>query len=212
MIGAAISYVYVFILLVVATIFKKYGKEFSRKFVHIMTANWWFIVMAYFDKSFWPIVISLSFIVVNIISYKYSIFKCIERDEGIKERGTIYYAITMFILVLISYAYNDLYIGLIGVLIMGYGDGLAAIIGKKLNLYPYLIRGNKKSVSGNLVMWGISFLVVYNVMKYLGYTNTISRAILIASVVTIIETLSTKGRDNLTVPLSAVILYILMSN
>ncbi|MGL6173968.1 MAG: diacylglycerol/polyprenol kinase family protein [Cellulosilyticaceae bacterium] len=210
MIGAVIAYAYVFCLLMIAPIFEKYGKEVSRKFVHIMTANWWFIIMIFFEKSFWPIIISLSFIGVNLISYKYNVFKCIEREEAAQEKGTIYYAITMLLLVIISYYYEDLYIGLIGVLIMGYADGLAAIIGKRMNFCPYLINENKKSISGNVVMFSISFLVVYSVMEHLHYTQIVCTALMIASIVTIIEAVSVKGTDNLTVPLSAVGLYIWM--
>lgn len=209
MIGFCISYLYVFVLLMIGSRLEQYNKEVSRKFVHIMTANWWFIVMVCFKEPFWPTAVALSFVLVNIITYKYSFFTCIEREDRKKDKGTIYYATTLMVLVILSFYYEDMLIGLIGSLVMGYADGLAALFGKWLNWIPYSIRGNKKSLVGSLTMFIITSIIVWGVLVYGGYNHKIGLALIMGVVGAGLEAISVKGRDNLTVPLGIVGLYIL---
>lgn len=210
MIGCCVSYAYVLILLIVGMRLEKVSKEISRKFVHIMTANWWFIVMLFFDKPFWPMVVGLSFVIVNIITYKYGLFTCIERDDKAKDKGTIYYAVTLVMLVILSYYYDDMFVGLIGSLIMGYADGLAALVGKKFNWIPYSIRGNKKSMSGSLTMFVMTLIIVCIIVKYASPDKLMMQKTLVISILaTFLEAISIKGRDNLTVPMGSVGLYLL---
>ncbi|MEG1829122.1 MAG: hypothetical protein RR309_06835 [Cellulosilyticaceae bacterium] len=209
MIGFCISYLYVFLLLVIGTRFERYSKEVSRKFVHIMTANWWFIVMVCFKEPFWAIIVALSFILGNLITYKYSFFTCIEREDRKKDKGTIYYAITLLVLVILSFHYEDMLIGLIGSMVMGYADGLAALCGKWLNWIPYSIRGNKKSLSGSLTMFVVTSIIVWGVLECRGYNHKIGLALIMGIIGAGLEAISVKGRDNLTVPLGIVGVYIL---
>lgn len=211
MIGFCISYLYVFVLLMIGSRLERYNKEASRKFVHIMTANWWFIVMVCFKEPFWPTAVALSFVLVNIITYKYSFFTCIERGDREKDKGTIYYATTLMVLVILSFYYEDMLIGLIGSLVMGYADGLAALCGKWLNWMPYSIRGNKKSLAGSLTMFIITSIIVWGVLVCGGYNHKIGVALKMGVVGAGLEAISAKGRDNLTVPLGIVGLYILFT-
>ena len=47
-IGIVLSYVFIAIIIVAAKFFEKAGKEASRKFIHIMLSNWWFLAMYFF--------------------------------------------------------------------------------------------------------------------------------------------------------------------
>lgn len=210
MIGFIVSYIYVFLILVIGMRIEKYGKEKSRKFVHIMTANWWFIVMIFFKSPFWPVMVTLSFIFVNIVTYRYSLFTCIERENGARDKGTIYYGVTLLILVLLSFYYEDMLIGLTGSLVMGYADGLAALCGQKFNWIPYHVRGNKKSFSGSLMMFVVTVIVTGAILKYAGYSNNLYSCLLMGILATYLEAISDRGKDNLIVPLSVAGMYILL--
>lgn len=113
----------------------------------------------------------------------------------------------MIILTLLSYGFNDLTIGLVGCLIMGYGDGLAAIVGRRFPILKYQIKGNNKSLGGSLTMFIISIMVVllaqFIAKVPINYWVTIS----VGSVATCLEAIAHKGRDNLWVPLGSVWVY-----
>ena len=54
--GLLISYAYIALVIVGAKVFEKRGKEFSRKFIHIMLGNWWIIAMYVFSNVWFAII------------------------------------------------------------------------------------------------------------------------------------------------------------
>ena len=96
-----------------AKVFEKAGKEASRKYIHIMLSNWWIIAMVFFDNMFWAAATPLLFVIVNYLSYKKGIIKVMERDdkdENKESLGTVYYALSLFILALLTFGplYNPI--------------------------------------------------------------------------------------------------------
>ena len=63
-IGIVLSYVFIAIIIVAAKFFEKAGKEASRKFIHIMLSNWWFLAMYFFDNVIWASIVPLSFVII----------------------------------------------------------------------------------------------------------------------------------------------------
>ena len=97
-VGIVISLIYIGLVMVAGKFFEKAGKEASRKFIHIMLANWWIIAMCFFDNVYWACSLPLCFILVNYLSYKKNLISVIERDSKEEGLGTVYYAITLFFL------------------------------------------------------------------------------------------------------------------
>ena len=91
-----------------AKYFKKFDKEASRKFIHILLANWWLVAMAFFDSVVWAMVMPIAFVVINFISYKGNLIKVMERDEAEKDGlGTVYFAFSLIPLVILSYGVTN---------------------------------------------------------------------------------------------------------
>ena len=214
-IGLVVSFTYIALVIVCAKLFKKKDKEISRKFIHIMLGNWWIIAIIFFDNvwfaSFWPAV----FVIVNYISYKKDLIKVMEREQQ-DGFGTVYYALSLLILSIISFGiYKNSALGLIPTLVLAYGDGFAAIVGKHWKSKRYKLSDTKKSFAGSLTMFLISLILIG------GYLNFVNNAfwtsthwplisIMMAFVITGIEAVSGKGWDNITVPISTVLLLILI--
>lgn len=201
--GIIISFLFIFLIIGISKFFEKYGKEACRKFIHISLCNWWFIAMAFFDNVIYASIVPACFIIINTISYKTKLLKVMEREtnEGF---GTIYYAISLLVLVIISFGIcKNPIIGLPGSLIMGYGDGLACIVGTYIRSKKYKIGQSTKSIAGNLTMFIIS-IIIYLIINFVyGLNIGILKLILASIIVTFVETISIKGTDNLTVPLIA---------
>ena len=126
-----------------------------------------------------------------------------EKDEQ-DGLGTVYYAISLLVLSIVTFGiYHNQEAGLVSILIMGYGDGLAAIIGKTLKSYKYKIGDTKKTLAGSATMLIVTFLILSVFFVYMGISFWYLKAILAAIVLTVVEAISIKGTDNITVPIVA---------
>lgn len=211
-VGIILSYVFVAIIIIAAKFFEKAGKEASRKFIHIMLCNWWFLAMHFFDNVILASIVPLSFVIINYISYKKNLISVMEREEQEKDGlGTVYYALSLFLLSIFTFGIiKKPEIGLCSILIMGYGDGLAAIIGRSVKSMPYKIGKTKKTLAGSATMLFISFVITAIFLCSVNAELWMLKSILLAISVTILEAVSIKGTDNITVPIFACLLLTTM--
>lgn len=210
LLGILISYIFIVTIIIIAKLFEKSGKEASRKFIHIALSNWWFIAMHFFDNAIFASIVPLSFVIINYISYKKNLIAVMEREskEGL---GKVYYALSLLIISIITFGITKkTELGLCSILIMGYGDGLAAVIGKKVKSYEYKIGSTKKTLAGSLTMFIISFIIIAIYLGLTGINLGLLKSIITAVILTIIEAISIKGTDNITIPISACALLFLM--
>lgn len=200
--GIVVSFIYVFGVIFLAKFLERFGKEASRKAVHILVCNWWLLAMVFFDSPLWAAVVPACFVILNYLSYRFQIFSSMERGAGKGDLGTVYYAISLLLLALITFGpLNNPVVGGVGILIMGYGDGLAAVVGTRWPKWPYQIFGSEKTLSGSLTMLGASFLVTTLLLAATGQPQVLIPAITLALLATVLEAATPLGLDNLTVPL-----------
>lgn len=214
--GILVSYLYIVLVIIGARIFEKKGKEASRKFIHIMLGNWWFIAMYYFTNVWVAAFVPATFVIINYVSYKKDLIKVMEREkqDGL---GTVYYAISLFILVIVSFGiYKTPSLGLIPNLVMAYGDGLAGLIGKVIKSKKYKLSDTKKSVAGSITMFVISsiliggYLAFWHTGEFWATPHWSVVSMLIGFLITAIEAGSAKGTDNITVPLGTLCMLLLI--
>lgn len=200
--GIIVSFIYVFSVIFLAKFLERFGKEASRKAVHILVCNWWLLAMVFFDSPIWAAVVPACFVVLNYLSYRFQLFSSMERGAGKGDLGTVYYAISLLLLALITFGpLNNPVVGGVGILIMGYGDGLAAVVGTRWPKVPYKLLGSEKTLSGSLTMLMASFLVTLILLAATGQDQVLVPAITLAVLATVLEAATPLGLDNLTVPL-----------
>ncbi len=199
--GFILSYLFVFTVILIATVLQKLLRmkpDFSRKIIHIGVGNWVFVALYCFSDWRIAIIPPISFVLINYLSYRYSIFKAMELDE--KNPGTIYYAISLTILTgLVFYTGNKLpYAGIVA---MTWGDGMAAVIGQK---YPLKTIHQDKSLGGLLAFLFFTVLAssfyLYLFSTYSFNTN-IALVLFFSIFGAFIEIMTPKKFDNLSVPL-----------
>ena len=214
LIGIVVSILFVVVTIALGKLFEKFGKEASRKFIHIFLANWWIIAMIFFDNMWAAAVVPAIFVVVNYITAKKNLIKFMNRDkddENGDSLGTVYYALSLLILALISFGpLNNQLIGLCGIFVMAFGDGLAAVLGKAIKSKKFEILGNTKSIAGCVTMLVVTSIVMLGFMYYSKAEFWALKAIVIAGIMTLVEAVSIKGTDNITVPLLTSLLAFLM--
>ena len=206
------------IVIASAKLFEKAGKEASRKYIHIVLSNWWIIAMVFFDSPYWAMIGPVIFVFVNYASYKFNLIKSMERDEAEKDGlGTVYYAVTLLVLSVLCFGplkdYKGVWgpiLGLAGVAVMGYADALAAIIGRSVKSTSYKIWTTRKTLAGSLAMGATTFIIISGCLAYLAIPYWYFKSISIAIIDMVLEAISIRGTDNLTVPLATFGLLLLV--
>jgi len=102
--------------------------ETTRKLIHIGVIHWWIIALLYLDTTWIALIGPVSFVLINALNVKYRIIPGIQREET-NDYGTVYYAVSLSIITLVAYELNGLQAATIALFVMGYGDGLAALVG-----------------------------------------------------------------------------------
>lgn len=201
LIGIILAIVYILFVFLTSRLLEKKEKEISRKYIHIMLSNIWFISMTFFDNFIIAAILPMIFVIINALSFKYNIIKIMEREDKKEGIGTVYYAISLTILSLVTFYIQKPILALPGILIMGYGDGLAAVIGQNVKSKKYNIFGSTKSIAGSITMFVVSLIISIAIFLFIGVEGLILKSIFIAVIATILEGISIKGLDNITVPL-----------
>ncbi|MBN2540421.1 MAG: hypothetical protein JXB08_02730 [Bacilli bacterium] len=131
---------------------------------------------------------------MNWLSFRFNLVKAIEREnKSINDLGSVYYAISLFLLILVDFLlFDEIKFAVLPILIMGYGDGLSAVIGKKFK--SILILGNK-TLYGTITMLMVSVILTI----IMGYD--LPTILIISISAAFVELVTPKGFDNLTVPI-----------
>jgi len=184
--------------------FTQADAEVVRKVVHIGTGNvillaWWLEIPAYIS-----ITASIFAGIVTLLSYIFPLLPGIN-SVGRQSLGTFFYAVSIGILVAYFWHLQQPQYAALGVLVMTWGDGLAALIGQRFGQHKYKVWGLQKSWEGSLAMlvasYIVSSLILLGVQGNIWQTWIVS--LIVAVVATGLEAFSIFGIDNLTVPLGS---------
>ncbi len=181
--------------------------EPNRKIVHIGTGNIILIAWLLQLPTWVGIISAVLASVAALISYQLPILPGVN-SVGRKSLGTFFYAVSIGILTAIFWPMQRPEYAVIGVLIMAWGDGLAAIVGQQFGKHPYQVWGNQKSIEGTVVLVLVSYLIttvtLYAVQGSLPDTWLIGIPVSIAAIG--LESISQWGVDNLTLPIGTALL------
>ncbi len=184
----------------------KQDPELVRKVVHIGTGNvlpiaWWLHM-----PTWLCVTAGVTFSAIALASHYTNILPMIH-DVGRKTYGVFYYALSITILVALFWEHHPQY-AVIGVMVMSWGDGMAALIGKRFGKHTFVHMGSKRSLEGSFAMFATSAIVILGGLgiSHGIHAHDIAVAIPVAAIAAILEAYSPGGTDNLSVPLSSAFL------
>ncbi|BAJ63878.1 diacylglycerol/polyprenol kinase family protein [Anaerolinea thermophila] len=198
------------------------SSSLSRKIIHLGTGPIFVLCWLFFPNtplSKWlaalvPLLITLQFFLVGTgwIRDPQAV-SAMSRTGDRREilRGPLYYGVVFVLLTLIFW--KDSPIGVVALMILSGGDGLADIIGKRFPSSS-LAWSPRKTVWGSLSVFvgGVFFsILVLSVFRLLGvfqfeWWDTFLKVVGIGIAATVVESLPFQDIDNLTVPLVSVFL------
>ena len=195
------SFIYILAIIAVAFVlyrFTKIGSEGVRKFIHILVSGWVLILVNCYDSLAWAVIGPVTFIFLNA-AFVYSGFsKYLGMGNRKRDNGLIYYPLSILVLVIMMYnGLADERIVISSVLMMGFGDGLAALIGSRFGRHGYSFIGGKKSLEGTLTMVAVSLTILLAVYP----EGPWYVSLLVAIFATLLENITPLGFDNISVPL-----------
>lgn len=221
--GIVVSFGFVFAFIAIAQLLMAAGhisSTVTRKVVHIGVAHWWILAMLFFDQWEFAVVGPIAFIFINLASHLFRLFPAMERDQRNRNLGTVYFPVALLICVLATWAGPvELWVGGLAILILGWGDGLASLVGERRESGTFAVLGNTKSIAGTLTMLAASavvaavFALIFGLPEgsfgpageVAGALGTAGAGVLFvgttALVATLTELATPFGLDNLTVPL-----------
>ncbi|HNZ95330.1 MAG TPA: hypothetical protein PLR03_00155 [Sphaerochaeta sp.] len=208
--GLILSYAFLGVVIAFGIFLKnRFGisSESMRKIVHIGVSNWWFLNLYYFTSLGWAVVGPICFIVVNSLFTLFNWGKHIGLDDRKRNWGLVYFPVTLLLLVIGMHqgVFTPLE-ATIAVMVMGWGDGLAAMVGSKWGRKK--IKTLNKSYPGCLTMGIVSFIVT---VLALGTGSSLSAgtilfaSFLVGAVAMFVEAFTPWGLDNITVPLAVLL-------
>ncbi|MEH1884758.1 diacylglycerol/polyprenol kinase family protein [Nostoc sp.] len=206
--------IWVLLILLIAWVVNRFADkpEIVRKIVHIGTGNviliaWWLNIPASVG-----ITASILASAITLLSYRLPILPGIN-SVGRQSLGTFFYSVSFGILVAWFWYLQQPQYAALGILVMTWGDGLAALIGQRFGTHKYKVFGTQKSWEGSLTMMLVSYVVSSLILVGTQGNSwqTWAVSLLVAVIATALEAVSFLGIDNLTVPLGSAALAFFLS-
>jgi phytol kinase len=215
-IALIIVYIYVISVFIVSEKIIKNKYSFSRKFVHIMVGNMIFIMPLFSSSIIMVFYLTLPITIGAFFLSKYSPIKInnsiTESGHGL---GLVYYAGIWTILLFVFQDY--LWVVALAIAPMVYGDGFASLIGEKYGKHKFFITKDLKSIEGSLAMFITTFLTSSFIWFFYAFLNypigefNIFIILIISAIATVVEAITPKGLDNISVSSITAILYFLVT-
>lgn len=219
-----LCYLYIVLMIIISI---KLGDKMlvsvRRKFLHIVIGNFVFIIPFFSLTALplnFPFFVASPFILLTFfatplspINLKRKINGLTDITTGGHEFGLFLYAISYTVLAFFFSAKP--YVIIAGILPMAFGDAAASLVGQKLGRHKLRLLKNK-SLEGSAAMFMVTFVSVTLTLLAFSYLCPFSLQWLILSsfvvsvMATVLEAVTPKGLDNLTVPLISALLFLLM--
>jgi dolichol kinase len=189
------------------------SRDISRKITHICAGSVIIFLPLYQDGD-WSQYLNITvFAVWTLLLVQKGLFAA-DDDQAVKTmtrtgdkkellRGTLYFVIVAMIC---GSLYYKQFAGVLAMAVLGWGDGLAPIIGVKYGKMKYRVLSDK-SVEGSLAfLAGSVFAGLFFVWLIVPGAFNPGKIIIIAVIATIIEGISPKEVDNLLIPAAVILL------
>ncbi len=186
-----------------------FSRRFTRKAIHIIVGLGICSSPLIFDSKIPLLLLAILFFLVDWWALRTKHFKSMHPDNF--SLGTVFYPISIFILALLFWDV-DQWIFITASLLMVIPDALAGITGLRYANSFFTLVKEKKSIPGTTTMFLSSFTLIIIASFFhpeMAMIQALMLAVIVGLVATASELLSTRGSDNLSVPLlSGLFVYV----
>lgn len=201
MLGYIVCYAYLFAVIFGVGLAQKlfhFSIETSRKIIHTLIVFTWMFLYLFFWDSWQIIIVPISFIIINALSYKFKLFKMIERtDSTDNHMGTVYFSIGITALMLFALIWPTTIMATgIATFALCFGDGPAALYGSMAKNKIFLRKG--KTLQGTLSCFVGAFIGMCLFTWMMNYCIPMWAMLLLSAATAALELVG-KGLDNFSI-------------
>lgn len=178
--------------------------ELSRKIVHVAVGSLCLFAPFTFTNHWYVFASNLFFLLFLIYTKRHRFLSSVHKKEEDKSIGVFLFPIVIYLnyLLYAHYNFNPLFI--LPMLLVTFSDPAAFLGG-------YILRRNRKTALGSIFFFVSAFFLAFALFSFCQYESPLFRMVLslaIAFVGALVEFVSKRGFDNITVPLVVAILQI----
>jgi uncharacterized protein (TIGR00297 family) len=182
---------------------------FTRKVIHTAMGLLILLSPVIFQAKYPVLLVAVMLFLVDLFVVRFS--QRFEREY--RTYGILYYPAVLFLLILICWD-NHIHVLMGAVCVMSFGDGFSALVGTAVGKHEFSVTGDRKTLEGSVAMYlasAVSLSITLGLFTG-NVTLSVAAALLVPIVAAVVEAASSKGLDNVTVPLvSAALIYYLFS-
>ncbi|WP_214700963.1 MULTISPECIES: phosphatidate cytidylyltransferase [unclassified Exiguobacterium] len=174
--------------------------ETIRKSVHIAVGHWSLLAIWLLESWYVAAVPLIFFTFANAIML-YKSPSPVHQTER-KSLGTVYYPIALLVILYFFFESESIAF-LAGSLVLAWGDGMAALIGRKYGTITYDLYGQKRSFQGSVAMFLSSYTVLFLLFLWndIVMWQVVTYGFIISIIATLTEAISYRDWDNFTIPI-----------
>lgn len=181
--------------------------EITRKISHIGTGILTLLFPVFLTSHWEVLILCSSFLVLLVLSIRFKFLKGINNVER-TTYGSVLYPVAVYLVYLAYASTGNLGHFYAPILILAISDPVAALVGKNWPMIPYSIGSEEKTVAGS-VAFSISAFFIAGMIWIVGgevlSVQSIFTVLAIAILSALTEAVSRKGWDNLSIPLSVLL-------
>jgi phytol kinase len=214
LLAALLTIVYVFSLVALMEVcVTRFGlaRDLSRKITHI-GAGMIIAFLPLFDDTHWSKYLNVSIFVIWIFLLVQKGLFADVNDEAVKTmtrtgdrrellKGPLYFVIVATICGTLFYKTFE---GVLAMAVLGWGDGMAPVIGSRYGKIKYKIL-SQKSLEGSLTMFASAFIASLLLIQFIiPKEYNFNRILILSAIATVAEGISPKELDNFTIPIAVI--------
>ncbi len=189
---------------------RNFRAEITRKLVHFGTGILTLLFPVYLSSHWQVLFLCGSFLFLLIASLKLKLLPSINAIDRVSYGSLLFPVAVYFCYLGYFWAGKELIFFYLPILILAICDPLAALVGKRWPRGRYRVGRGRKTLSGSLAFFVASALLSVLLFRILAsgeapFWRSLSLSVLLSVFVTIVEAVSGRGTDNLSIPLAAVL-------
>jgi dolichol kinase len=183
----------------------KVKAEITRKFVHLMTGLLTMFFPPMLDGHWFVMALCGSFLFILVGSMIFNLLPSINAVDRVT-RGSLLYPIVVYFCFLAFLHFDQFVFYYIPILILAICDPIAALTGKRWPIGKYTIFGQSKTMLGSsmfMLSAVITCFLLLILVDHVAIGTALVLSLVVAFATTLLEAISHKGYDNLTIPAAA---------
>lgn len=207
-----VSFLWIFLVIAIGEGTRRLGNyppDLTRKIIHIGVGAWALPTALLFRSPWWAALCPGTFVILNAISYRFRLMDVIE-EEGEGSAGTVYFPLSFALLIIVLWPLDGRAACVAGLYAMTFGDAAASILGRRFGRHPYRLIRARKSWEGTTAMFLFSTVFIllgtWPILESPAWGPSVAAGL----TATMAEAPAGNGLDNLTVPISTGLVFLLM--